>query len=100
VKGGKGPENQIPAVVRSLFIKDKAVLRIRNKSFGSGSGSRSGWEKVSDLDPDSNPDSNPESNPDSNPESHPDSNPGFESRSGPETGQHFFLLKILTQLLV
>jgi hypothetical protein len=37
----------------------EAVLRIRNKSFGSGFGSGSGLKLVSDSDPDSNPDSNP-----------------------------------------
>jgi hypothetical protein len=47
-----------------------AMLRIRNKSFGSGLGS--GLKLVSDSDPDSNP----------------DLNPGFGSKS--ETGQNFF----------
>jgi hypothetical protein len=50
-----------------------AVLRIRNKSFGSGVGSGSGLQLVLNPDPDSNPDPNPDSN--------PDSNPGFGSGS-------------------
>jgi hypothetical protein len=39
------------------------VLRIRNKSFGSGYGSESGLKLVSDPDPVSDPDSNPDPNP-------------------------------------
>jgi hypothetical protein len=57
---------------RSVFGFN-AVLRIRNKSFGSGFGSGSGLKLVSDSDPVSDPDSNPDLN--------PDSNPGFESGS-------------------
>jgi hypothetical protein len=49
----------------------KTVLRIGNKSFGSGFGSGSGLKLVSDSDPDSNP-------------GFPDPNLGFGSR--PETG--------------
>ncbi len=58
-----------------------AVLRIRNKSFGSGFGSGSGLKLVSNLDPVS--------------DSNPDPNPGSGSRS--ETGQIFFCTKIFTQ---
>ncbi len=64
-----------------LLLNHKVVLRIRNKSFGSGSG----LKLVSDSDPDSNPDANTDSSPDSNP-----GNYGFGSRS--ETDQNFFYL--------
>jgi hypothetical protein len=64
-----------------------AVLRIRNKSFGSCFGSGSGLKLVSDPDPVSDPVS----------DSNPDPNPGSGSRS--ETGQIFFFLKFLRSLI-
>jgi hypothetical protein len=48
----------------SKLITSRPVLRIRNKSFGSGFGS--GLKLVSDSDPDSNPAPNPDSNLDPN----------------------------------
>jgi hypothetical protein len=58
------------------------VLRIRNKSIGSGFGSGSGLKLVSD------PDSNPVPNPDSNPGSNLD--PNLEFGTGKKL---FFVLK-------
>ncbi len=74
-----GPSDQDPdpETEKTEILNTRSVLRIRNKSFGSGFGSGSGLKLVSDSDPVSDPDSNPYSNPDSN----PDSNPGFESGS-------------------
>jgi hypothetical protein len=100
-----------------------AVLRIRNKSFGSCFGSGSGLKLVSDPDPISDPDSYPgfdvgsvadpnksfgscfgsgsglklvsDPDPISDPDSNPDPNPGSGSRS--ETGQIFCCTKIFTQ---
>jgi hypothetical protein len=46
------------------YIFSAAVLRIRNKSFGSCFGSGSGLKLVSDPDPDPDPDPNPDSDPD------------------------------------
>jgi hypothetical protein len=57
-----------------LFCQ-KAVLRIRNKSFGSGFGSGSGLKIVSDPDSNSDP------------------NPGFGSRSETDQNFFFFVLK-------
>ena len=54
-------------------IRIEPVLRIRNKSSGSGFGSGSCLKLVSDSDPDLKPGPNLDSN--------PDSNPGFESGS-------------------
>ncbi len=56
-KGRQWVEGEGPAYCCPL-----AVLRIRNKSFGSCVGSGSGLKLVSDSDPDSNPDPNSDSN--------------------------------------
>ncbi len=61
-----------------------SVLRIRNKSFGSGFGSGSGLKLVSDPDPVTDPDSNPDLN--------PDPKCLFRYRIGSGSGQKFRIL--------
>ncbi len=75
IQGSK--EHRIPDPQHCVICNLTPVLRIRNKSFGSGYGSGSGLKLVSDpvSDPDSNPDPNP----------------------GSGTGQVFFCTKIFTQ---